>query len=213
MIRVSIIALVTVLAVALPVPAADVDQAKLEAAVCANPDLVAAIEDARYDVFVWSKLHDDPDSAGVDGQANRINRVNRVNRLGFQPYRRDLLFARERLASLEADLAQRAGSPTTIPPDVTCRGWVERISDGVVRRSRAHQIDAESVGRVARAFCQADEQLLGGDSESLTTAGARVYDGRRFVSTDGSEAWQVYVAKPVGVEFAVIVHADCARVR
>lgn len=155
------------------------------------------IEQARRDVNHWSKLY-------RVGQVNGINPINRgVNRLDLpEPgslawkYRRRLLEAQERLEHLEALLAGQQGPPPT-------------ISSNVVRRSRVNRIGAEFSGVVARAFCEPGEVLVTGDYYAPKVPGARVHENRRFVFPNGGEAWQIYVTKPVGVGFDVIVHADC----
>lgn len=165
-----------------------------------NADL-PDIEQARRDVYRWSKLYEDP---GGVGQVNRINRINRgVNRLDLPApgslaweYRRRLLEARERLEHLEALLAEQQEPPPT-------------ITSNVVRRSQVNRIGARFSGVVARAFCEPGEELVTGDYYAPKVPGARVHENRRFVFWNGGEAWQIYVTKPVGVGFDVIVHADC----
>jgi len=182
----------------------DVEQARRDVHCCESEPSDACtnaglpdIEQARRDVYRWSKLY-------RAGQVKRINRINRgVNRLDLpEPgslaweYRRRLLEARERLEYLEALLAEQQEPPPT-------------ISSNVVRRSRVNRIGAKFSGVVARTFCEPGEELVTGAYYAPKVPGARVHENRRFVFPNGGEAWQIYVTKPVGVGFDVIVHADC----
>jgi hypothetical protein len=54
------------------------------------------------------------------------------------------------------------------------------------------------------------EDLLGARYYVPRVPGARVRESRRHVLDTGTEAWQVYVTKPSGVELNVIVCAYCA---